>query len=105
MENNIQQRTVNLQPTVVVNKAQFPEAVHKVADPRAGGADHFRQHLLTHLGNHTHRFAVLTKMSEQQKDPGQPLFTRIKKLINQIFFVTNVPRQQICHERVGKRAP
>src|ERR1700730_4671625 len=42
-------------------------------------------------------------MSEQQKDPGQPLLARIEKLINQIFFVTNVPRQQICHEQVGKR--
>jgi hypothetical protein len=31
-------------------------------------------------------------MSEQQKDPGQPLFARIEKLINQIFFVTDVPR-------------
>jgi hypothetical protein len=41
-------------------------------------------------------------MSEQQKDPGQPLFARIEKLINQIFFVTDVARQQIGHEHVGK---
>jgi hypothetical protein len=40
-------------------------------------------------------------MSEQQKDPGQPLFARIEKLINQVFFVTDVPRQQIGHEHVG----
>jgi hypothetical protein len=41
-------------------------------------------------------------MGEQQKDSGQPLFARIKELINQIFFVTDVPRQQIGHEQVGK---
>jgi hypothetical protein len=41
-------------------------------------------------------------MGEQQKDPGQPLLARIKKLINQIFLVTDVPRQQVGHEQVGK---
>ena len=41
-------------------------------------------------------------MIEQQKDSGQPLFARIEKLIDQIFFVTDVPRQQIGHELVGK---
>jgi hypothetical protein len=37
-------------------------------------------------------FALLAKTGEQQKDPGQPLFARIEKLINQILFVTDVPR-------------
>jgi hypothetical protein len=75
---------VDLQTAVVVNKAQFPEPVHE-ADPRAGSADHFRQRLLTDLRDYGFRNAFLAKMSEQQKDPGQPLFARIEKLINQIW--------------------
>src|ERR1019366_10095820 len=95
---------MNLQPTsaVIVDEAQFSEPVHEEADPRTGGADHSRQRLLTDLGNYQLGFAFLAKLSEQQKDSGQPLFARIKELINQIFFVTDVPRQQIGHEQVGK---
>jgi len=92
---------VDLQPTVVVNKSQFSEPVHEEADPRAGGADHFRQGLLTDLGDYGFRNAFLAKMSEQQKYPGQPLFARIEKLIHQILFIPDVPRQQIGHEHVG----
>ena len=102
MEDNVQQRAMNLQPAVVMNKSQFPESVHEEADPRAGSADHFRQHFLTDLGNYCLGFAFLAKMGEQQKNPGKPLFARIEKLIDQIFFKTDVPRQQIDHEQVGK---
>jgi hypothetical protein len=70
---------VDLQPTVVVvNKSQFPESVHEEADPRAGGADHFRQHLSTDLGNYGLRCAFLAEMGEQQKAPGQPLSLELK---------------------------
>ena len=93
---------MNLQPAVVVNKSQFPEPVHEKADPRAGCAYHFRQYLLTDLGNYGLGCAFLAKMSEQQEDPGQPLFARIEKLIHQVFFVTDVPLQQIGHEQVGQ---
>ena len=77
-----------------MNEAQFSEPVHEEADPRPGRADHFRQHLLTDLGDYRLGFAFLAKMGEQQKDPGQPLLARIEKLINQIFFVPDVPRKQ-----------
>jgi hypothetical protein len=69
---------------------------------RSGRADHFRQHFLTDLGNHSLGFAFFAKMSEQQKDSGQSLFAGIEKLINQVLFVTDVPGQQIGHEHVGK---
>jgi len=92
---------MDLQPAVVVNKSQFPESVHEEADPRASRTDHFRQHFLTDLGNYGLGFAFLAKMSEQQENPSQPFFTRIEKLINQVFFVTDVPRQQIGDEHVG----
>jgi hypothetical protein len=41
-------------------------------------------------------------MSEQQKDSCQPLFARIEKLVSQIFFVSNVPCQQISYEPIGQ---
>ena len=92
VQDDIKQRAMDLQPTVVVNKTQLSEPVHKEADSRARCAKHFRKHLLTDLGNYTLMFALLAKTGEQQKDPGQPLFARIEKLINQILFVTDVPR-------------
>jgi hypothetical protein len=33
VQDDIEQRAVDLQPTIVVNKSQFPEAVHEEADP------------------------------------------------------------------------
>jgi hypothetical protein len=82
VQNYIEQRAVDLQPAIVVNEAQFSKPVHEEADSRAGRADHFRQHRLTDLGNYSLGFPFLAKMSEQQKDPGQPLFAGIEKLIN-----------------------
>jgi hypothetical protein len=41
-------------------------------------------------------------MSQQEQHPGQSFFTGIEKLVNQIFFVSDVPCQQICYEHVGK---
>jgi hypothetical protein len=38
VENDIEQRAVDLQPAVVVDETQFPEPVHEEADARPGGA-------------------------------------------------------------------
>ena len=64
MKNDVEQRTVNLQHAVVGNKTQLPEPVHEKANPGSGGADHFRQHLLTDLGDYRLGFAFLAKMSK-----------------------------------------
>src|ERR1039457_4222188 len=98
VQHYIEQRAMDLQPAIVVNKTQFSEPVHEEADPRAGCANHLRQHLLTDLGDYRLGYAFLAKMSEQQKDPGQSLFARIEKLINQVFFVTDVRRQPKGYE-------
>ena len=41
--------------------------------------------------------------SQHQQHPGQPFFTGIEKLVNQILFVSNVPCQQICDKQIGHR--
>src|SRR5579864_148755 len=102
VQNYVEKRAVDLQAAVVMNETQFPEPVHEEADTRAGCAYHFRQYFLTNLGDNCLRCAFLAKMSKQQEDAGQSFFARIEKLIHQIFFVTDVPRQQIHHEQVGK---
>jgi hypothetical protein len=58
---------VNLQciASLIVNETQFPEPVHEKANPRASGTDHFRQHLLTDLGDYSLGLAFLTEMSQQ----------------------------------------
>jgi hypothetical protein len=103
VQDDMQQRAVDLETTVVVNKSQFPEPVHEEADPRTGCANHFRQHLLADLRNYGLGHAFFAKMGEQQKNPSQSLFARIEKRVNQqIFFIADVPRQQIGYKHVGK---
>jgi hypothetical protein len=48
-------------------------------------------------------YTFLAEMSEQQKDASHSLFTGVEQLVDQIFFVTDIARQQIRHEHVGKR--
>ena len=66
-----------------MNKSQSPESVHEEADSRTGGPDHLSQRLLTDLGDDRLGFAFLAKMSEQEQNPSQSFFTRIKELIDQ----------------------
>ena len=82
MQDDIEQRALDLQTAIVVDKSQFPESIHQEADPRAGRAHHLCEHLLADLGNYSLGHAVLAKVSEQKKDPGQSLFARIEKLVD-----------------------
>ena len=65
VENDVEERAVDLQPAVVVDESQFPEPIHKKAHSRASGADHFCQRFLTDLWHHGLRNPFLAKMSEQ----------------------------------------
>ena len=82
MQHDGQQRTVNFQPTVIVNEAELSEAIHKEVNSSSGRTDHFRQCFLAYLRNHVLRSLFLSKAGQQQKDPGQPLLSRIEKLVN-----------------------
>jgi hypothetical protein len=64
VEHDVEQRTVNFQPTVIVNKPQLSEPIHKEVNPRPGRADHFRQSLLANFRDYTLRSSFLSKMSQ-----------------------------------------
>ncbi len=50
---------------VVVDKAKFPELLHKAIDPRSGCADHLCQAILADSGKYSFGSAFLAIMSEQ----------------------------------------
>jgi hypothetical protein len=80
---------VHLTLTVVANEAHLPEPVHEEAHPRPSGAHHLGQSFLTDLGNCNFRLSVLAEVSQQEENASQPLFAGIKKLVNQIRFVSD----------------
>jgi len=53
VQDHAEQATMNCQPAAVavIDKAQLPELVHEMTDPRPGGADHLGQVILTDSGN------------------------------------------------------
>ena len=100
MKNHSQERATNLKATVVVYEAQFPELVHEGVNPRARRAYHLSQCFLTDLWNFgSFAYAVFAEASKQQENAGQSLLAGIEKLINQIFPVADVLRQQVLHEQ------
>jgi hypothetical protein len=49
VQNHVEQRFMNPDPLVVLDKAQLAEAIHEEADTRPGGADHVCQRFLGDL--------------------------------------------------------
>jgi hypothetical protein len=91
VQDNTEERTVDLKAAVVMNEAQFPELVHEKVYPRTGGPNHFCQHLLRYFRKHFLRLGLLTIAGEQQESSRQPLLAGIKQLIDQILLDSDVP--------------
>src|ERR1700683_4897657 len=85
-----------------MNESEFPEFIHEKINSRASGPDHFRQHSLRYLGKHFLRLAWFAILREQQKSTGQPFLAGIKELIDQVFFKTDAPRQDVRDKTVGE---
>ena len=92
---------MNLKSAVVVNETQLPEFVHKGIDPRPGRANHLCQRFLTDLGDFGFLpDPVFSEPSEYKKNSGQSLLAGIEKLVNQVFLIADVPRQQMLYEQI-----
>ena len=89
VEDDIEEGTVHVQPTVVVHEAQFAELVHEETDARARGADHLGQHFLTDLRDHRFRLAFFPNVGQQQEQPRQPFLAGIEEVIHQILLDPN----------------
>src|SRR5271157_429298 len=67
VQDDIQQRTVNVQSAVILDEAQFAEPVHEEVDSGARRANDLGQHLLADLGDHRLRSAFLPEVRQQEK--------------------------------------
>ena len=88
-----------LAAAAIFDKAQISEFLHEVTDPRPRGADHLGQVILTDSRNLDFSSAVLASPSQHQENPSQTLLTRVEKLVNQVLFVSDVARQEMCDEQ------
>ena len=86
VQDDIQQRTVDLDPTVVVYEAKLPKLVHEEADARPCRPDHLSQRLLAYLRDYRLGFAFLAEVGQHQEQPGEALLTRIEQLIDEVRF-------------------
>src|ERR1700675_4191400 len=85
VQDDVNERAMNLEGTVVFDKAETPELVHEEADSRSGSADHLRQHLLTDLRNYRLRRALFPEISQQQECSREPFLAGVEKLVYQIL--------------------
>ncbi len=95
VQNDIQQRAVDLQSAIVIDEAQFTEFIHERAHPRSRRANHFRERLLADLCNDWLRFTLLAEVREKKKSPRQALFARIEQLIDEVRFNSDIPSQKM----------
>src|SRR5437667_9370491 len=67
MQDDAEEATMDCQPAAVavIDKAQLPELIHEMIDPRPGGADHLGQAVLTDSENYRFCSAFLAEMSQQ----------------------------------------
>jgi len=102
VQDNTKKGTMHLQSTVVFDEAELPELVHEVVYPRARGANHFRQRLLPHPGDHFLGPAFFSEARQNQERACQPLFARIEKLIDQVRLRVGVALNDVRHEHIGE---
>jgi hypothetical protein len=62
MENHIEQRLVDPNATVVLDKAHLAKSIHEVTNSRASDADHLRQGLLCNRRNQSLLFTWLAEL-------------------------------------------
>ena len=87
---------------MVIDKAELPELVHEMTDPRSGGADHLRQLFLIEGGKLRLGSTIFASIRQHQQNAGQALFREIEESVHEIFFHPDHPGKQIGDKELGK---
>jgi hypothetical protein len=85
VQQHIEQRPVNLDVAVVVNKTQLSKLGHEEIDVGAASADHLRERLLAYFRYDRLRPIFLPVIRQNQKQPRQTFFGRVEQLVDQAF--------------------
>jgi hypothetical protein len=75
---------MDLDATVVFDKAELAKAIHEEADAGPSGADHLCQTLFRDLWNQPFKLGRFARLCHQQEYPRQTPFTGVKELIEKI---------------------
>ena len=78
MQDNIQERSIDLKSAVVLDESELSEFVHEEVDPWARCADHLRQRLLRYFVEYSVGLVFLTVTGKQQKSAGEQLSLELK---------------------------
>jgi hypothetical protein len=87
---------------IVIDKAELPELIHEMTDPRTGGAHHLCQAFLIDSGKGSFSSTFLAKMRQQQENPGQAFLAEIEESIHEIFFDSPHTRKQVGDKKLCK---
>src|ERR1700730_2763905 len=93
---------MDFQVAVVIDQAHFSEPIHEKAHARSRRADHFREDFLADLRNNRLGLTFLAILREDEKKPSQALLAGIKQLIDQVRLNSDIARQKVRHEPLGK---
>jgi hypothetical protein len=100
VQDDTQERSVDLKRAIVLDETELPEFVHEKIDAWARGPDHLSQCFLGNLGEYSVRLVVLAVTGKQQKSPCQSFLTGVKELVHQIFLNADVSGQHMRDEEV-----
>jgi hypothetical protein len=99
MKHDAQERRLDLDPAVVVDKAQLPELVHEEVDAPACSPHDFGERFLRQSRHNPLRRAVLRSVPRQeQKRTGEPPFNRVEEMVDEIFFDADISLEHVCQE-------
>ena len=102
MEDDAEERGVDLQAAIVFDEAELAEFVHEEIDAGAGGADHFGESFLRDFGEDALRLVFGAVACEKEKRAGEAFFAGVEKLVDEIFFDADVAREHVGDEAVGE---
>jgi hypothetical protein len=103
VQDNTQEGIFDVDPAaVVLDKSQFPEFVHEKIDARPRCANHLSQHLLGYFGKCFLKFARRSEAREQEQSARQSFLAGVEELVYQVLFDSDVSRQHVSDEAVGK---